>query len=289
MSCVLCGANDFKFIFRPPEVGEHALERCNACSLLQMKPMPTDAELAAYYQKYDVMGEREPYYRDLWGPDALQSGEGRAIADRTKWLRSIVAQPKKVLDIGSGPGLFLRLMKEAGASVMGVELNARAAERSAQEFGVPVHAGRIAELRETGFDVITLWDLVEHVNDPHALIHDCAARLAPGGWLFIETPNEGSLLDVAVRTAVNLGVTGPADTFYGMHHIALFRPKTIRRLLETHGFKVMQIRGAETDPARIFRGTGFKDRVMCAGLGVLFFIARIVGKPNKMLIAAHRL
>ena len=138
------------------------------------------------------------------------------------------------------------------------------------------------------FNAVTLWDLLEHVNDPKELIVDCALRLKTGGWLFIETPDEAALLDRTVLSLAKFGFKGPASTFYGLHHLVLFRPQTVRRLLEENGFKIVEIRGAATDPARIFRGKGFKDKMARLGLGGLFLLARLVGRRNKMLIAAKK-
>lgn len=253
-----------------------------------MSPMPTVSELVDYYQKYDVLGEREPYYQDLWGKRALETPAGADIRERFAWAKRICKNFGKTLDVGSGPGLFLRLVKGDGGEAVGVELNARAAGDSAREIGTRVVSGTIDNVIDHDFNTIALWDLLEHVRDPLALVNDCRTRLVAGGWLFVETPNEASLLDRAVLMLAKLGVKGPASTFYGLHHLVLFRPQTVRRLLENNGFKIVEISGAETDPSRVFRGNGFKDKMTRLGLGIIFFVARLAGKRNKMLIAARK-
>ena len=286
MNCLLCKDDNLK---RVHEHGDgHALWRCAGCGLLQTVPMPSGNELAEYYQRYDVMGEREPYYRMMWGSAALDAPEGRDVRDRFAWAKKRCGVFGKTLDVGSGPGLFLRLVKEDGGEPMGAELNARAAERSSREIGVEVVAGGIERVGRKDFDVIALWDLLEHVPDPARLIEECRARLAECGWLFIETPDEGSLLDAAVRLSSRLGTAGPARTFYGLHHLVLFRRKTIRRLLEEGGFSIAEIRGASTGPGRIFRGNGFKDKMMRLALGALFLLAKAADRQNKMLVAARK-
>ena len=288
MSCLLCNNEKMKKVFSSPNAPGRALWRCSACGLLQTVPMPTVAELDAYYQKYDVLGEREPYYRALWTASSLETPEGKDIRGRFAWAKSFCKNFGKTLDVGSGPGLFLKLVKADGGEAVGVELNARAAERSAREIGVRVEPGTIGDVSERDFNAVTLWDLLEHVTDPKGLVAHCALRLKKGGWLFIETPNEASLLDRAVLTLAKLGINGPASTFYGLHHLVLFRRETARRLLEENGFKIVEIRGAATEPSRIFRGNGIKDRMVRLGLGGLFFLARLVGRQNKMLIAARK-
>jgi len=289
MPCLLCSNEKIKKVYSPPNAPGRMLCRCEKCGLLQMSPMPTVSELIDYYQKYDVIGEREPYYQNMWGANALRAPEGQDVRERFFWAKKLGKNFGKTLDIGSGPGLFLRLVKKNGGEAVGVELNARAAERSAREIGVRVISGTIDNVADRDFDTITLWDLLEHVRDPKGLVVDCALRLKSGGRLFIETPDEASLLDRAVLTLAKLGISGPASTFYGLHHLVLFRPQTVRRLLEDNGFKIVEIRGAATEPGRIFRGNGIKDKMARLGLGALFIIARLVGRQNKMLIAAKKI
>ncbi len=287
MLCLLCNNEKLKKILE--HAPGRALWRCASCGLLQTVPMPTNAELADYYQRYDILGEREPYYQKLWGVDALKTPEGKDIRDRFAWAKKFCAKFGKTLDVGSGPGLFLKLVKADGGEAIGTELNARAAAKSSQEIGARVVAGTVKDLDGRDFDVITLWDLLEHVNDPRELIKDCHARLKPNGWLFIETPDEASLLDRVVLSLAKIGIVGPARTFYGLHHLVLFRRRTAIRLLETEGFEIVEIRGAATAVGRVFRKNGIKDRMMRLGLGGLFLIAMLIGKQNKMLIAARKI
>lgn len=286
MACLLCGHDSLNEVH---DHGDgHALSRCADCGLLQTVPMPSAEYLSSYYQRYDVLGAREPYYRAMWGQKALETPEGHDVRDRFLWAKGLCGNFGKVLDVGSGPGLFLRLAKEDGAEPVGVELNAEAAQRSAQELGVKVVAGSIGQAEERGFGAVALWDIIEHVPDPRDLIKECSVRLKPGGWLFIETPDEGALLDRAVLILEKLGIRGPAQTFYGLHHLVLFRRATLCRLLTDNGFEVIETRPAETQVSRIFRGNGFRDKMVRLGLGGLFFVARLVGRRNKMLVAARK-
>jgi 2-polyprenyl-3-methyl-5-hydroxy-6-metoxy-1,4-benzoquinol methylase len=285
---VLCGGSSFRPVFSPPSAPGRALERCRSCSLLQMVPMPTAEELFRYYQSYDVVGEAGDYYAESWGPDALETPEGADVRDRADWMLRLLPRPRRVLDVGSGPGHFLRVMKERGIPAEGAELSGPAAERSAREHGLIVQPGTIADAPRGPFAAITLWDVVEHVRDPAAMIREAAARLERGGWLFLETPDEAALLDRATIALARAGWRGPADVFYGMHHVVLFRRATIERLLGDNGFEVRAFRGAETYIGRAFRGRTLRDRVMRTGLRAVFLLGRVLSRPNKMLVAAQK-
>ncbi len=287
-ACLLCGGQRFTQLLRSQAILACRFWRCRECTLLQMRPRPSTAELFDFYQAYDVVGERDPYFRALWGPDALSTPEGKAIVARAQWLLALQPRPQRVLEVGSGHGLFLEALTAAGVHAEGVELSARAVEKSRRAHGVHVHAGTLQSMPPATFDAIAMWDLLEHVSDPAGLVAEAAARLTPGGVLVLETPDEAALLDRIIIALGRLGVRWPAEHFYGLHHIVLFRRATLRRLLESAGLRVEAIEGASTDPGRTFRGTGLRDRAARAFLWALALVARCTGRQNKMIVTARK-
>lgn len=287
-ACLLCGGRSFTPLLRSQALLAVRFGRCGACSLLQMRAMPSDAELYDFYQAYDVVGERDPYFRALWEPDALETDEGREIRARAQRLLALQPRPRRVLEVGSGHGLFVKVLTDAGVHAAGVELSARAAEKSRRVHGVEVHTGTLDSLPAAPFDAIAMWDLLEHVPDPGRLIEQAAARLEPGGVLIIETPDEAALLDRVVITLGRLGISWPADHFYGLHHLVLFRRATLRRLLEARGLRVVAMQGASTRVSRIFGGRSVRDRAARLFLGGLNLLARCVGRQNKMIVTARK-
>ncbi len=288
MLCVLCGNTSGRRVYAPEVTKPRILTRCNACGLLQMDPMPSDSELAAYYQEYDVLGEHSAYFQGLAQPNAMETAEGKDFVQRVDWMLAHVPTPTSTLDVGSGSGFFLEIMKSRGLTAEGVEINERAAATTAQRVGTTVHPGTVFDVPERTYQAVTLWDVVEHVNDPLGLLDRVHDLVEQDGWLFIETPNEGALLDRSVLGLDRLGLRWPAEMFYGIHHIVLFRAETIRDLLQRAGFEIVEIRFAETQVQRVFNRSSLRSLISWTAVSTLFLCARLVKMQNKLLIAARR-
>ncbi len=296
MQCLLCRSKTKSYFdYGKYTSVPHALVRCLSCRLVQTELVPTSEFLRAWYQRYDVLGEREPYYQALASDDPWKTPEGLDIARQFARVKRELARCQmsnvRCLDVGSGPGLFLDLVKRAGWQGIGIELNERAAERSRERFHVDARVGTVdsVTLPASSFDVVTLWDIFEHVPDPLAMLGRAHELLTTGGLLFIETPDASSFLDTSVVMLARFGFTGPAVTFYGLHHLTLWNQKNIRRGLEENGFKIISVHGDETPAGRIFRGTSVRDRVMRLGVGVVQKIGQMIGRKNKMIVIAQKI
>jgi len=123
---------------------------------------------------------------------SLQSNPERVEHQVDAVQQHMEIKGRRVLDIGCGGGLFLSKMKEAGADVLGVELSDTRAHYAKTKHGFDIVKRTIEdeywrEFHGT-FDVVTLWDVIEHVNYPLATLRAAAEILKPGGILLIDTP-----------------------------------------------------------------------------------------------------
>jgi 2-polyprenyl-3-methyl-5-hydroxy-6-metoxy-1,4-benzoquinol methylase len=123
---------------------------------------------------------------------SLQSNPERVEHQVDAVRRHIDIEGKRVLDIGCGGGLFLSKMKKAGADVLGIELSDTRAYYAMTKYGFDVVKRAIEDDHWTTshgtFDVVTLWDVIEHVNYPLATLRSAADMLKSGGILLIDTP-----------------------------------------------------------------------------------------------------
>lgn len=125
------------------------------------------------------------------------TGDNYYAHDRLEFFRTRdfakAVQAKRVMDVGCGSGAFLKIMQAAGFQVMGLELNAKAIAQ-AREQGFEVH-GRLLheltpEITHGPFDVISLFQVVEHVPNPVLVMQQAAQWLKPGGHIAISVPAE---------------------------------------------------------------------------------------------------
>jgi SAM-dependent methyltransferase len=176
VSCNLCGADDAPtlYVLRDYRFSIDDIDwpvvRCRNCGLAYVNPRPTIDEISRYYP--------EQYFAHRGG---LQRRYQRQVA-------YLPTSPGRLLDIGTGRGDFLALMRDRGWEVEGLEPFAPAANPDL----LTIHRTFFpdnCDLPDQQFDVITAWAVFEHLHDPLGAFRESARLLRPGGSLIVEVPN----------------------------------------------------------------------------------------------------
>jgi 2-polyprenyl-3-methyl-5-hydroxy-6-metoxy-1,4-benzoquinol methylase len=235
IACALCGRADHSVMH---EKAPFRIVRCAGCRLVYTLPRLTPGAL------------REMYQVDYWQSDAAKDfGYTDYVADEALYVKTfrmrgeLVARhrppPGRLLDVGCAAGFALTALRERGYDVHGVELSAAMAALAGRRLGDParVHCGTLEEVLQRGllggrFDVVTMFDVVEHVEDPVALLDSARKLLAPGGILVFETQN------VASPFARLMGLSWQHYKF--QEHLWHFDPTTMRRLVAKAGFELVE-------------------------------------------------
>jgi SAM-dependent methyltransferase len=149
-----------------------------------------------------------------------------------------------VLDVGCGDGAFLEEVRRTGWSVFGLDVDPGAIRAAvAREIPSAVGAAPDAELTET-FDVVTMWDLVEHVADPRRLAGWVADRCKRSGRVILVTPDAGSVFDrisVWERRLTRGRSTRIEELCLNSYHLHRFSAAGLRSLFEACGFRTERV------------------------------------------------
>lgn len=194
MACNLCRADDTEFLFEGHDrfhdvPGTYRLVRCRRCGLIYLDPMPTPEELARHYPTdyfpYSRAIDDEPSWFTRWDRRYGMHKRCRAV------IQVAGQQRGRVLDVGCATGNFLNAMRDRGWQTFGVEPNPYAANYARERLGLDIFRGELEQASyDTGFfDLVTLWDVLEHVPDPRATLEEVARVLRPGGALVLTLPN----------------------------------------------------------------------------------------------------
>lgn len=264
-SCFLCGAEDFQPLYL---IHDCQIVRCPHCRLVYTREIPArlgksfSYEEAYFQNPAFASAQIEKYF----GYDAYISDQEN-IQDKFSFcLRQIMKYQAagKVLDLGCAAGFFLDLAHQRGFEVLGVEPSRFASRKARELFGLPVLSQtlRDAGLPAKSFDVITLWDVIEHVPQPREEMQEVRRLLKPGGLVGIITPD---IENPAARILKDKWL----EIRRVPEHLVFFSAHTLKRLLAENGFAILETRtiGKKFCLGSLIRNFNFQLRVL--GLPVL--------------------
>jgi SAM-dependent methyltransferase len=242
----------------------YQIVRCDRCMLLYVDAELGSSELAA---RYDA-----DYYGGGMFADYIGERQERIASARTYCRILERVQPEgRLLDVGCAAGFFLEAASKHW-DVMGVELSGFASDYARREFGHTVLTGDLAEvdLPDAAFNVVTLWNTVEHMSNPRQAMAHVARVAAPGALIVLTTGNATGPL--ARRDLFNWNLMTPPE------HLYFFDPRTITRLLEGQGLGVRRV-----------ALDGFVSTTGALTLPPVRVIASALGFGNVMTVFARRM
>jgi 2-polyprenyl-3-methyl-5-hydroxy-6-metoxy-1,4-benzoquinol methylase len=235
LACNLCGGVKHRPLFRKRGF---ALVRCEGCGLAFIANPPRADEVVGLYSA------AADYHGALLDPAEPGFAAMRRIArQHVTMLRRSVRAPRglHLLDIGCSSGLFLDEARAEGFEVSGAELSTDTAAFARRHFGLDVHSGdwRDAGHADGSLDVITLFDVVEHVPDPLTELRAIRRLLKPGGLLLQSTPNiDGLFPRLSYKLANRLDYWPHPEP---PHHLYQFSDRTLAEMTERAGYEVGRV------------------------------------------------
>lgn len=223
LQCPACGRSDWRADL---DAGEYALVRCG-CGLRALDRDPDAADALMDNESMYGGEEYNAWYRSM--EDVLKA----RYADDLNEIEARI-KPGSILDIGCSYGWFLQVAQSRGWTVTGVEATDVTA-KVARDGGIDVRTGTLEEIgfADASFDVVCLWDVLEHVPQIDGFLAEIRRVLKPGGILALQSPNIASVM---ARQA------GRGWSWLLLpHHVWHFTPATMRSTLEQRGFQVQRV------------------------------------------------
>ncbi len=225
-TCPTCGSR--RRAVRLERFGRKILQ-CLDCDIGYVDAFPTDTGDVYSHEGYietqqSSYLENVDYRKQRFAMERLDI-IGRHLHRASKGAR--------LLDVGCGTGWFLEVARDQGYVVSGIEIGRELAQYTSQKLGAAVHTVPLTELSpDEKFDVITLFDVLEHVTDPRALLRSIRSHLNPEGIALLFTPNFDSVGIALLREQSSLVM--PAE------HLFYFTPASLRRLIEETPLEILE-------------------------------------------------
>lgn len=202
--------------------GNDQIVKCSVCGLIFVNPRMK--------QKFVWQG-----YSDAVDTKYATQGESRLVTFKQslKMIEQYVPKKGKLLDVGCAAGFFLKVAKDAGWQVSGIEPNRALAKWGAKKYGVSIFSKDFLEtkFKDKSFDVVTFWDVLEHVTDPRAYLKEAVRILKPGGFIFVNYPDMGSVYSKIFKQKW---------WFISPVHLYYFDKRTLGQFFDQEGLKFIK-------------------------------------------------
>ena len=226
-NCILCASVSLKNL---KGYEEHYLVKCQSCKFVFCEPIPTERELEKHYENY---GRNDYLY-------PLTIKRYHEILDSFEPYR----KTNKLIDVGCGIGYFLEEAKKRGWEVFGTEFTDEAIEICSKK-GIKMNKGVLNpnNYDSQEFDVITSFEVIEHINNPQEELANFYKILRKGGLVYCTTPNFNSLLRYRLKEKYNV-LCYP-------EHLSYYTPKTLKYVFEKEGFRTKNIKATGISLTRL--------------------------------------
>jgi 2-polyprenyl-3-methyl-5-hydroxy-6-metoxy-1,4-benzoquinol methylase len=237
--CFICGASNWKKLYPSRDLrhnieGDFWLLECDVCGLVATVPQLSQEEIEKFYPEDYVCFSTAIEEEGKW---LVRADRQRGVRRRCDFV--IKESGKKhgtVLDVGSATGIFLKGMKDYGWEVNGVEPSEFAAKYAVEQMGLNTVHGYLEEdtFKPESFDLVTFWDVFEHLPNPVEVLKIAHKTLKPNGVLVLSLPNSQSWDRRLFE-----------DVWAGWHtpqHYYIFNQKNLTQLVEQHGYRFKRIR-----------------------------------------------
>ncbi len=278
-NCNLCGSPALRILYR---LSDFNLLKCDACGLVCREMLLEKKETVELYSETYFTKEQHDYFFD-------KTEEKEATcARRLEAIAQMCPHKGHLLDIGCAIGTFPRIAKSGGWEAKGVEVSVFASAYAREKYGLDVRTGELEEqtFPKESFDVVTLWDVIDHIERPQEFLSRIHTLLKPGGLLVQQTTMEDSLLYRIAHYLYVLSfgfVRFPVARCHPMHHSTFYSSKTLQKAFDKAVFKIIRKQPDDLNPELI--NTVPTMRML---LKIISFFASLIGRPLEYTFYAQK-
>lgn len=226
LTCVVCNNNNPNKFRLKYQKENFAVVSCSNCTFEFIPP---------YYRKRIEYTQ----YKNSDVTKAVRSGNNWVKIQRHKlrfkFIKPFVASGK-LFDLGAGWGHFMLAAKELGYDIYGIEIAEQPYQYCVNDLKLPVdHIDFFLMDESKQFDIITMWDVLEHIDQANDFLKKCSKLVKPGGYLVLQVPQIDSFFAKRHKDKWKM---------MGLDHVNYFSKKTITQLLNNNGFEVVKIKSS---------------------------------------------
>ena len=213
-------------------IDNYEIMDCDTCGFIHLNPIPSNEILEEFYKENYFTNHKPNYIKTDFEENQFQR---IAFSERERIFKK-KTPGKSILDIGCGTGVFLNFLKAKGWKTYGVEPSIVAGE-IAKKKGNNIFIGDVSQFKKINnekFDIVSLKNVLEHVDNPNKVLDYAISFLNENGLLFIEVPNDYSFiqkLGVKILGSHKNWISAP-------DHINYFNFKSLRKLLEKKELRI---------------------------------------------------
>jgi len=269
--------------------------RCRKCDLVFLDAEENIQQFEREESEYWQNNEQKKIYLD----HTIQTTFIKEFKARLNVLDQYFPNKGTLLDVGCGIGDFLAEAQKRGWQVKGLDISRSAKIAAKETYGLDVEVGSLDNVpfAPASFDVITLWDVIEHIRKPVENLNYACRLLKKGGILVLKTPNERGLFKQSVLTLYR--IFGEQASFllkyvYYLPHYFSYSEKSLNLLLRRSGFKMIRFELDETphefaeEKINAHYKKDPKRRFVISALPLASMLGRVFQKGNKMIVYARK-
>lgn len=200
---------------------------------------------SAHLDQAAINRDEQQFYNETYMTEIKKEGAGPTPLAlerfRQEQVRPHLSGKERILDIGAGDGRFLELVRPYVAELMASEFNISKAAEIERRLGIHCHTGLLEDIDASKkFDCISMFQLFEHIAEPHAFMESISNILSENGLIFLDAPNfKDPLFSLYKITKLTSG-------FFPEQHPLLYSPKGLEKIMDMSGFDKVQVTTIQT-------------------------------------------